>query len=414
MTLFWLLAGALTLTVLALLLRALVKLRAPLASDDDAASNLRILRAQLAELDAEHQCGTLDAQQHATARVEIERRVLDETASASATTVAASSRKSAWALALALPAVTLALYLHLGRREALDPLFATANASSEQTARSEVEAVAQRLADKLNESPDSSGGWALLGRSYMLLQRFDDARAAYAKAMALEANDAALLADYADALAMVQGRKLEGEPELLVLKALAIDPNHLKSLALAGTAALARKDYTAALKHWSRARALVGDDNPLAPSLDAGIAEARVAIGGPSTAPSTAAAAKPVAPVTAPVAEGLHVTVTLAPALAGKVQPGDTLFVFARAAEGARMPLAIARLAAGTQPVTVQLDDASAMSPQLKLSGAPRIVVVARVSRQGSATPAAGDLEGESAPREPRGEVPLVIDRVRP
>ena len=340
--------------------------------------------------------------------------MLDETASASATTVAASSRKSAWTLALALPAVTLALYLHLGRREALEPLVATANASSEQTSRGEVEAVAQRLADKLKESPDSSGGWALLARSYMLLQRFDDARAAYAKATALETNDAALLADYADALAMVQGRKLEGEPERLVLKALVIDPNHLKSLVLAGTAALARKDYTAALKHWSRARALVGDDNPLAPSLDAGITEARVAIGGPSTAPSTAVTAKPVAPVTAPVAAGLNVTVTLAPTLAGKVQPGDTLFVFARAAEGSRMPLAIARLAAGTQPVTVQLDDASAMSPQMKLSGASRIVVVARVSRQGSATPAAGDLEGESAPREPRGEVPLVIDRVRP
>ena len=423
MTLFSLLAGALVLVVLALLLHALVKPRAPLAPDDDASSNLRILRAQLAELDAERASDAVDAQQHASARVELERRVLDEAASASAAPVAAPGRKSAWALALGLPAITLALYLQLGNRAALEPLVAATDTSSDEAARSGMEAEVQRLADKLKESPDSSsGGWALLARSYMMLERFDEARAAYAKAVALEANNAQLLADYADALAMAQGRKLEGEPERVLLKALAIDPDHLKALALAGAAAQARNDHTAAVKHWARARALVGDDNPLAPGLDAGIAAARAALGGPAAGASAAAAVKSAAAttatatatVTAPSGAGLQVTVTLSPALAAKVQPGDTLFVFARAAEGPRMPLAVARLAAGTQAVKVQLDDSSAMSPQMKLSGAQRIVVGARVSRQGSATPAAGDLEGESAPREPRGEVQLVIDRVRP
>jgi cytochrome c-type biogenesis protein CcmH len=96
------------------------------------------------------------------------------------------------------------------------------------------------------------------------------------------------------------------------------------------------------------------------------------------------------------------------------VQPGDTLIVFARPAEGSRMPLAIVRQPADTRPVTVQLDDSSAMSPQSKLSTAERVVVVARVSRQGGAMAASGDLEGESAPREPQGDVQLVIDRVRP
>jgi cytochrome c-type biogenesis protein CcmH len=106
--------------------------------------------------------------------------------------------------------------------------------------------------------------------------------------------------------------------------------------------------------------------------------------------------------------------VSLAPALAARVQPGDTLFVFARAAEGPRMPLAIVRRPAGQAPVTVQLDDSSAMTAQMKLSTTPKVVVVARVSRQGSATPAAGDLEGQSAPRANRGELQLLIDRVRP
>ena len=78
------------------------------------------------------------------------------------------------------------------------------------------------------------------------------------------------------------------------------------------------------------------------------------------------------------------------------------------------MPLAIARLAASAAPVQVKLDDSMAMTPALRLSTQPRVVVGARVSRSGDATPQAGDLEGQSAPVASAGSVQVTIDQVRP
>ncbi|MDH4061686.1 MAG: c-type cytochrome biogenesis protein CcmI [Aquincola sp.] len=428
MTAFWLLAATLLVVVLVVLLRPLLRARAPIA-DDTAASNLRILRAQLDELEAERAAGRLDDEQLAVARTELERRVLEESSVAAVPARAMSGRKSAVALLIGLPLLAIAMYARLGSSDGLDPAIVSAPQGDPHAAgQMDMEQAVQRLADRMKAEPDNPDGWALLGRSYAQMQRFEDARDAYAQAMARKRDDPQLLADYADALAMTQGRNLEGEPEKLVLRALAIDPDHVKALALAGTAAMARRDYANAVKHWTRARGLIPEDNPLAQGLDSGIAEARAAGGMPAaaavaTAPGAGPRAQgPAAPTAAPPAApagagGIRVTVSLAPALAAKVQPGDTLFVFARAAEGPRMPLAIVRMpvpAIDKQPVTVQLDDSSAMSPAMKLSGASRVVVVARVSRQGGAAPVAGDLEGESAPREPKGDIKLVIDRVHP
>jgi len=140
-------------------------------------------------------------------------------------------------------------------------------------------AAVDQLAAKMKEQPDNAEGWMMLARSYMQLGRVPEALPAFAKAVSLAGEDPRLLADYADALAMTQGRKLEGEPEKLVLRALQIDPDHVKALALAGTAAMARRDYAGAVKHWERARALVPPDSQIAQGLGSGIAEARAAGG---------------------------------------------------------------------------------------------------------------------------------------
>jgi cytochrome c-type biogenesis protein CcmH len=275
----------------------------------------------------------------------------------------------------------------------------------------DVESLVQRLADRMAAQPEDPAGWALLGRSYSGLQRFDLARDAFAQAVRRQQPpNAQLLADYADVLAMTQGRSLAGEPEKLALQALAIDPDHLKALALAGSAAMERNDYKLALKHWTRAKTVAPPDSPFATGLDASIAEARAAAGmGPEAVPAPA-------PAPAPAVAGakqLQVTVTLAPALAAKVQPGDTLFVYARAAEGPRMPLAIVRQPAGTTPVQVVLDDSSAMAPQFRMSGFAQVVVGARISRSGNATPQPGDLEGLGQPMAPAGSTAIVIDHIR-
>jgi cytochrome c-type biogenesis protein CcmH len=412
MTLFWILCAALVVGVLLALLRPL--LRPPVhAADDTAASNQRLLREQRTELDAELAAGTLAPDQHAAGLAELERRVLVETRQTGATVQSRPGRVSALALAVAVPAMAVLVYAQLGNRAALDPLLATPPA---QASAEDVEVLVQRLADRMKANPEDPAGWMLLGRAYAGLQRFDLSRDAYAQAIQRKAPDAQLLADYADVLAMTQGGKLAGEPEKLVLQALALEPDHLKALALAGSAAMERGDFKTAVRHWTRAKTVAPEGSPFVSGLDPSIAEARAAAGMP---PAQAAAAQPSpqappAPqAAASAAAPLRVTVTLAPALAARVQAGDTLFVFARAAEGPRMPLAIVRQAAGTAPVQVVLDDASAMSPQMKLSGFPQVVVGARISKSGNATPQPGDLEGLGQPIASSGTTSVTIDRVR-
>jgi cytochrome c-type biogenesis protein CcmH len=386
-------------------------------ADDSAQSNLRILRAQLRELDDELAAGSLDATQHAAARAEIERRVIEETAASAPPARASAGCKSALALALALPLAAVVLYAQLGSRDALNPAVVAGNVPTTPATPAELQAAVQQLAATLKAEPDNAEGWTLLGRSYIELERYTDARDAFAQAVQRRGDDPDLLADYADALARSNNRNLSGEPEQLLARALAINPDHGKALALSGAAAMARGDPDRALAHWTKLRARLAPDTPMVQGLDIAIDRARAAKGLPPLSQQPAPPAMAAAPAAAPNGPALRVTVALAPELAARVQPGDTLFVFARAAEGPRMPLAVSRQAlagAPQQPIVVQLDDSQAMTPQAKLSLASRVVVAARISRQGSAMPSAGDLEAESAPMAPSGEVKLVIDRVRP
>lgn len=231
---------------------------------------------------------------------------------------------------------------------------------------------------------------------------------AYSKAVARIPGNASLLADYADALAMARGRRLQGEPEALIQRALAADPNHIKSLALAGSVAFEKRDYAGALSYWERITQLVPPDSDVARSIGGSIKEARALAGAPA-APVAAAASQ----TAADAARGVSGIVQLAPALAARVAPDDTVFIFARAADGPRMPLAVLRKKASELPIAFTLDDSLAMTPQARLSGVPQIVVGARVSKSASASPQPGDFQGMTAPIANVGRgVRIVIDQV--
>jgi cytochrome c-type biogenesis protein CcmH len=122
----------------------------------------------------------------------------------------------------------------------------------------------------------------------------------------------------------------------------------------------------------------------------------------PARSRPEAVAAAATAPTSA-AARGAAVSgiVEIAPALAAKLAPTDTLFVFARAAEGSRMPVAILRAQAKDLPLKFTLDDRSSMVAGMKLSDQAQIIVGARVSKSGSATPQPGDLQAYSDPVAP-------------
>jgi cytochrome c-type biogenesis protein CcmH len=278
----------------------------------------------------------------------------------------------------------------------------------------QINAMAEKLKERLKDKPDDAEGWAMLGRSYAVLGRAQEAVPAYAKAVALVGENAGLLADYADVLALANNRSLEGEPMKMIQRALKANPDQLKALSLAGTYAFEKKDYAGAVKYWERIVVLAptSPDAPKDPrfvdQVRASVAEARQLAGMPpaADAPPAAPMAQVAqaaqggdAPAAAPNPDAfVSGKVTLAAALAAKASPEDTVFIFARAAEGPRMPLAIIRKQVKDLPITFKLDDAMAMQPAMRLSAFPRVVVGARVSKKGDAIPQPGDLQGATEP----------------
>jgi cytochrome c-type biogenesis protein CcmH len=264
--------------------------------------------------------------------------------------------------------------------------------------------------ENLKKNPTDAQGWTMLARAYSYQRQYPDAVRAYLKAVALTPKDARLLADMADAMAMSNGQRLDGEPLKLIERALQINPNEIKSLALAGTAAFDHQEYDKAIGYWERALKAAPDDAEFARTLRGSLDEARQLAG--KGGPSIAAAAETVPAVSsAPVvatspalaagsAAGAAVRgkVSLSASLAAKAQPGDTIFVFARAAQGPKVPLALLRRQVKDLPFEFSLDDSMAMMPEYTLSKYTPVIVGARVSHSGDAIAAAGDLQGFSKP----------------
>jgi cytochrome c-type biogenesis protein CcmH len=276
----------------------------------------------------------------------------------------------------------------------------------------QIEEMVQRLADRLKEKPDDPTGWSMLARAYTAQGKFEQALPAFKRVMDLRPKDAQAMVDYADALAVINNRSLDGEPEQLVMQAVQIDPVNVKALSLAGTVAFNKAQYPQAVSFWERASQAADPASGFAAQLKGALDEARKRAGMPDAPAATAApaAAKAAAPA-APAAGGATVSgrVSLAAALQGKAAPDDTVFIFARAASGPRMPLAIVRKKVSDLPFDFVLDDSTAMSPASKLSSAAQVVVGARISKSGNAMPQSGDLQGFSAPVAP-GASKLTIE----
>jgi cytochrome c-type biogenesis protein CcmH len=384
MTLFWLIGAVAAAAVIAWVLRPLLA-RKNTAPPSRVAANVAIYRDQLRELEADLTAGTLAREDYERARAELEARALRDAGQPDAPPAQPHGRGFAWALAAALPLVAATLYVLVGTPAAVD------REGQLHASRAQVEGMVERLAARMRENPDDVNGWKLLGRSYGVMGRYPEAADAYAKAAVRAPRDAQLLADLADVLAMARGQSLQGEPEQLALRALEIEPGNLKALALAGSAAFERKDFAAAAKHWERMLAHVEPNSEDARAIQQNVAEARsLADEKPPTSKSPPS--RPASP------SGLRGTVSLSPNLKDKVSPDDTVFVFARAAEGPPMPLAVARVRVRDLPYRFALDDSMAMSPALKLSAFPKVVVTARISKSGGATAQPGDLQGASGP----------------
>ncbi|NOS98713.1 MAG: c-type cytochrome biogenesis protein CcmI [Methylotenera sp.] len=430
MLIFWIIAFVLTLATLGLIFPAILRPNA-VAKTDGNVEKREIFRQQFDEIEQDKRNGILDEAQYEVAKNELERRMLDEVG---ATNILASNnlpdRHLAAALLVLLPLASVVIYYQIGSPAsvtipAISPLAssapstmgsvammgsdapsanAAAQPADDHAMGGDIEPLLGSLKDKLEKNPGDGNGWALLARSYVELRRHAEAVPAYEKAAKLVTNDAQLYADYADALAVVNGHKLAGMPEELVNKALKLDPQNPKALMLAATIAFDRKDYKQAIAMWESVQKVLPADSEMLPEVRAALTETYAVSG---EKPSAAAAEKtPMIEqkVASAATAGISGTVRIAPALASKLDPSATVFVFARPTQGSPMPLAIARTTAKDLPYTYHLDDSSAMMPTHTLSQAGEAIIVARISKSGDATAQAGDLQGKSAKVKTVGE----------
>ena len=367
--------------------------------------NIMLYKDQLVELEADLKSGVITQDQFDQAHADLERSLLQDVSdddSEKQPTTTVSGKIAAVIIGVSVPILSVGMYAYLGEgKVGFDPENFRPGMTTEGH-EGTLEQQVRKLQDHVQQNPEDLEGWVMLARSYYFLKQYQAASDAFARSVAMTSEqNPGLLADYADALAMASGRNMAGKPYDLVKKALSIDPNHQKSLWLAATATYQAQDYKTTLDYWLTLRKQFpeGSDNYV--QMTRNIAEVKQFLGMAIDdevavmQQAEAGADQAAAPVEAGDAKVSGV-VTLDPALQDKISASDTLFVFARAASGPRMPLAIIRTTVADLPLNFTLDDSLAMNPQMKLSKFKEVVVGARISKTGNAMPQSGDLSGSS------------------
>ena len=417
MTVFWSLAASMSMLALLFIVVPLLRNRTATVVDPDEL-NTEVTRARLAELDLDLESGRLDQTQYDAAREDLERELLHDLAGDRRADKPVHS--GVWAVllvAIAVPVGATLLYKAIGTEQIIALLQQNPPAKqAQQQAPSQlsVEEMVSQLAARMERQPDDLRGWLMLAKSYSVLDRYELAVPAYRNIMRLGGGDnAGVLADFADALVATSNGSFTDEAGKLLARALALEPDNLKALWLAGHWKNQSGDPAAAIAYWEQAASQMQPQSEDWQVITGQIEQVRKQAGLPpgSTPPVQVAQAGDGVPAAAG-GTTLQVTVTLDPALRNQARPDDTVFIYARAVNGPRMPLAIVRKQVRDLPVTVTLDDSMAMSPAMVLSGFNPVSVGARISQSGNAMPQSGDLQGMESPvrTDTTSQLDILID----
>jgi len=413
----FILAGA-TLVVVALLLLLRPwwrRNRRSVSADSQAGLNVAIHRDRLAELERDHRTGTLSDTGLTEAREELQRQLLEDTATAESVATETADMRAGILIALLLPLLATGTYLLIGAPTAILP-----EAERSQRASADMEQLTVRLAQKLDQNPDNPEGWAMLARSYKSLGRWDDAERAFTRVGPTLEQNAELLAEYAEMLVQ-RDNGFNQRARELTRKALQVEPRNMLALFLGGGEAFDGGRYAEAIGFWERLLPQLEAGGEDAQMVEASIARARQAGGikplgaAPQDDIHRAAAGKAQGAGTATSQTAVSGRVELAAALKGKADAQDVVFIFARAIDGPRMPLAALRAKVADLPLDFTLDDSQALSAESKISSVPQLRVEVRVSKSGNAMPGPGDLTGKSAPVKPGAKgLRVLVDQISP
>lgn len=403
MTTFWIIAAGFILVALAFVIPPLLRKNTNLPENDSALhANLSIYKERLAELQQEN----LNSEQFAAAKLELDKLLAQDVQETVPNQRQPRARWVSILVIILLPALVVGGYFKYGSPQLIEPAVQeNPHSNSHGQMPKDFESMVAKLEQRLKENPDDIQGWQMLGKSYAMLENYAKAVHAYQQVLALGGDkDAQVLADAAEMNALANEGQLAGQSSVLIKTALQIDPNNEKALWLSGVVAIQQGEYGQAVQTWERLLSIFpADETESRKIIEQQIAEARALMNksGQMTdfaTPSTATA-EPLAQPPAVVEQAkITVQVSLDPALQDKVRPTDTLFIYAKAISGMQMPLAIVRRMATELPITVVLDDGTAMSPQMKLSKFKQVAVFARISSSGTAMQQSGDLQGSVSP----------------
>ncbi|WP_449125920.1 c-type cytochrome biogenesis protein CcmI [Pseudomonas viridiflava] len=390
---FWMATGLLLLVALGFLLIPVLRGQRAQREEDRTALNVALYQERLSELQGQQEEGVLSAMQIQSARDEAARELLADTEGAEKARTARLGKPWLLLAAVLVPVLGMGAYLQLG---ASDKVELSREFSQPPTSLADM---TQRLERTVQAQPDSSESLYFLARSYMAQNRPGDAAQMFERAAGLAGRPPELLGQWAQALYFASDKHFTPQVQALTDEALKADPKEVTSLGLLGIAAFETERYQAAVNYWTRLLNVLPAQDPSRSALEGGIARARE---------NLKTGAKPA--LAASRAASIKVRVDLAPALKDKVQPRDSVFIFARAVDGPPAPLAVKRITVAELPAEVELSDADAMMPQLKLSNFPQVQLVARVSRAGQ--PTTGEWVGRSQPlaSDSGAQQALIID----
>lgn len=416
-TLFWIAAAASVAIALAFVLPPLLRREQAAAKAARRDINIAVYRDQLKEMEADRDNGLLSEEQFQSGKIELEARLAEDALLQDERALTRpGSRKLGFTLAGLLPVAAFGLYFVLGNPMSLTAIAeASANPGmAGMPGQHDILKMIQQVEERTKANPDDGAAWALLAKTYAVVEHWPEALHAYEKAIALQPEVASVMSGYAEALAVKNGRVLQGKPMELILKALERDPDDMKALELAGISHFQEREFARAAYYFKRLLKLLPPDSPYAQDIAEAQKEANRLAHGNLTGMDNLSdlGAQPDA-----ATEGggrIHGTVDIAPALKNKLGASDAIFLFARPSEGG-MPLAALRATGKTLPLEFELTDAMAMNPDARLSRFKEVMLVARVSKSGDVKPMAGDLEGVAVNVKVGSEnVKVMIDKVRP
>jgi len=423
---FWIIVALMLGLGVAVLVAVFLRKRPDITSSQRE-QNLLLAKEKLAELDQEKAAGNFDEETYAQAKEELEAGLLEDTEveETVATVQPASARFAAIAVALLVPVLSVGIYMELGSpqyvemSDAPNPGAQNPHAMNAGGNTPTMEELLQGLEERVQNTPDDTEGWFMLGRVYQSMNRFPEAAQAYEQLRKLTDDHPQALIALADTLAMVQGGKISGRPYDLVRQALDKEPDDSTALWLAGKGAVEAGDYQNAIYYWRRAEASLADNADFVRELRKMIAQVKQTaaqagkeLDDPGSAVPQEAAAQPAAAGSA----AIKLSISLAPALQDKVSPGDRLFIFAKQVQGPPMPVAAVRITAGDLPASLAMDDGSMLQQGTKLADYQQLIVAARIAKGSQPSAASGDLQSaEVTVSVAAGKVvELVIDQIVP